>query len=49
VAGDKEVAANQVAVRSLGGKDLGVMSPQAFGERLLAEVASYGRTTMQDG
>jgi threonyl-tRNA synthetase len=49
VAGDKEVAANQVSVRTLNGKDLGVMTPQAFGERLLGEVSSFGRTTMQDG
>jgi threonyl-tRNA synthetase len=48
VAGEKEVAANELSVRSRSGKDLGTMSPQRFIERLRAEVASYGRVTMED-
>jgi threonyl-tRNA synthetase len=48
VAGDKEVAANLVSVRSRSGKDLGAMSPQTFVERLRAEIDSYGRRTLED-
>jgi threonyl-tRNA synthetase len=48
VAGEKEVSANTVAVRSRSGKDLGVMSPETFVERFRAEVASRGRTTLED-
>ncbi len=40
VAGDKEKAAGTVAVRARGNKDLGVMSLEAFIERLAADVAS---------
>jgi threonyl-tRNA synthetase len=48
VAGDKEVAANLLSVRSRSGKDLGAMSPQTFVERLRAEIQSYGRRTLED-
>jgi threonyl-tRNA synthetase len=48
VAGDKEVAANSVAVRSRDGKDLGTMSPQTFAERLRRELESRGRHTLED-
>jgi threonyl-tRNA synthetase len=48
VAGDKEVAANQISVRSRSGKDLGAMAPQTFVDRLRAEIESYGRTTLED-
>jgi threonyl-tRNA synthetase len=48
VAGDKEVAANLLSVRSRSGKDLGAMSPQTFVERLRAEIESYGRRTLED-
>ena len=48
VAGDKEVAANLVSVRSRGGKDLGTMSPQAFCERLRIELDSRGRRILED-
>jgi threonyl-tRNA synthetase len=48
VAGDKEVAANLVSVRSRSGKNLGAMSPQTFVERLRAEIDSYGRRTLED-
>jgi len=48
VAGDKEVAAQQVSVRTRSGKDLGQMSPQAFTERLGVELESRGRRTLED-
>jgi len=48
VAGDKEVAANQVSVRTRNGKDLGTMSLQAFTERLRIELNSRGRTVLED-
>src|SRR3982751_723322 len=47
VAGDKEVAANQVSVRSMSGKDLGTMSPEDFVSRLRVEVESHGRTFLE--
>jgi threonyl-tRNA synthetase len=48
VAGDKEVAANLISVRSRSGKDLGAMSPQTFVERLRVEIESYGRQSLED-
>src|SRR5262245_47352606 len=48
VAGDKEVAANLVSVRSRSGKDLGTMPLDAFIGRLGAEVESRGRTVLED-
>jgi len=48
VAGDKEVAANLVAVRTRSGKDLGTMSAQTFVERLGVELESRGRRTWED-
>ena len=48
VAGDKEVAANLLSVRSRSGKDLGAMSPQTFVERLRVEIDSHGRRTLED-
>jgi threonyl-tRNA synthetase len=48
VAGDKEVAANLISVRSRGGKDLGAMTPQTFVERLRDEIDSHGRRTLED-
>ena len=48
VAGDKEVAANLLSVRSRSGKDLGAMTPQTFAERLRAEIQSHGRRTLED-
>jgi len=47
VAGDKEVAANLLSVRTLSGKDLGTMSPEDFVSRLRAEVESHGRTLLE--
>jgi len=48
VAGDKEVAANLLSVRTRSGKDLGTMSPEAFSERLQTELSSRGRRTLED-
>jgi threonyl-tRNA synthetase len=48
VAGDKEVAANLLSVRTLSGKDLGTMSPEAFAKRLGIELESRGRTVVED-
>ena len=43
VVGDREMAANQVAVRTRKGEDLGRMALEAFVARLQAEVAQLGR------
>ena len=48
VAGDKEVAANLVSVRSRNGKDLGTMTLETFSERLRIELDSRGRTCLED-
>jgi threonyl-tRNA synthetase len=48
VAGDKEVAANLLSVRTRSGKDLGTMSPETFLERLRGELDSRGRRTLED-
>jgi threonyl-tRNA synthetase len=48
VAGDKEVAANLVSVRTRNGKDLGTMSLEAFTERLRIDRDSRGRTVLED-
>ena len=48
VAGDKEVAANLLSVRTRSGKDLGVMAPETFVQRLRAELDSRGRKTLED-
>jgi threonyl-tRNA synthetase len=48
VAGDKEVAANLLSVRSRSGKDLGTMTPQTFAERLRVEIQTHGRRTLED-
>jgi threonyl-tRNA synthetase len=47
VAGDKEVAANLISVRTRSGKDLGTMSLETFAERLRIELDSRGRRTME--
>jgi len=47
VAGDKELAANLISVRSRSGKDLGSMSPEAFSQRLRVELESRGRTVLE--
>ena len=43
VVGDREVAAETVAVRTRGGKDLGGMSLRVFADRLNADIAERGR------
>jgi threonyl-tRNA synthetase len=48
VAGDKEVAANQISVRTRNGKDLGAMALETFTERLRIELESRGRTVVED-
>jgi threonyl-tRNA synthetase len=48
VAGDKEVSANSLSVRSRSGKDLGTMSVETFSERLRIELESRGRRTLED-
>jgi len=47
VAGDKEVAANLLAVRTRSGKDLGTMVPETFAERLRVELKSRGREVVE--
>jgi threonyl-tRNA synthetase len=47
VAGDKEVAANLLSVRTRSGKDLGTMTPETFTERLRIELDSRGRQLME--
>jgi threonyl-tRNA synthetase len=44
VVGDKEMAANLVAVRTRGGQDLGQMPLETLIERLLGEVAARSGT-----
>jgi threonyl-tRNA synthetase len=48
VTGDREVESNSVAVRTRNGKDLGSMPIDAFAQRLSREVASRGRTILED-
>ncbi len=48
VVGDKEVAANSLAVRTRSGKDLGSMSAETLAERLRIEIESRGRRTLED-
>jgi threonyl-tRNA synthetase len=48
VAGEREVAAHLLSVRTRSGKDLGTMSPEAFTDRLRIELESRGRRTLED-
>jgi len=48
VAGDKEVAANLLSVRTRSGKDLGTMSVEAFAAQLHTELTSRGRGIGED-
>jgi threonyl-tRNA synthetase len=48
VVGDKEVAANLLAVRTRSGKDLGTMTAETFVERFRGELESRGRRTLED-
>jgi threonyl-tRNA synthetase len=47
VAGDKEVAANLLSVRTRNGKDLGTMTLETFIERLRIELDSRGRQLVE--
>jgi threonyl-tRNA synthetase len=47
VAGDREVEANSLAVRTRNGKDLGVMSIETFAAGLDREIASRGRSLLE--
>jgi threonyl-tRNA synthetase len=47
VAGDKEVAATTLSVRTRSGRDLGSMVPETFSERLRVELESRGRQTLE--
>jgi len=47
VAGDKEVAANLLSVRTLSGKDLGTMTLETFAQRLRVELDSRGRQLLE--
>jgi threonyl-tRNA synthetase len=47
VAGDKEVAANLISVRTRSGRDLGTMTPETFAERLRIELDSRGRQLVE--
>ena len=48
VVGDREVENNCVAVRTRTGEDLGSVPLQEFVQRLNTEVASRGRSAMED-
>ncbi len=48
VVGDRELENQTVAVRTRTGKDLGAMGLQDVGARLVAEIASRGRTAVED-
>ncbi len=48
VAGDREVEARTLAVRTRGGKDLGTMSVEALASGLVEEIASRGRIVLED-
>ena len=48
VVGDREAESNSVAVRTRTGADLGSMPVEQFAERLAAEVASHGRSLLED-
>lgn len=47
IAGDKEVAANQISVRTRNGKDLGSVPLASFIERLRVELDSRGRQAVE--
>jgi len=48
VVGDRESENNTVAVRTRGGEDLGSMPLEAFARKLAAEIASRGRSDLED-
>jgi len=48
VVGDRELETHTVAVRTRGGRDLGSLPVGEFAQRLAAEVASRGRTALEE-
>jgi len=48
VAGDRESVSNSLAVRTRNGKDLGSMGLETLASKLAEEVASRGRTVLED-
>jgi threonyl-tRNA synthetase len=48
VAGDREVGAHLLSVRTRNGKDLGAMSPELFAQRLAVELETRGRQSLED-
>jgi threonyl-tRNA synthetase len=48
VVGEREVQTGTVAVRTRTGEDLGSMTPAAFSERLIREIARHGVTVLED-
>ena len=47
VAGDREAGSNSLAVRTRNGKDLGAMPVDSIAQKLVAEVTSRGRTSLE--
>ncbi|MBM0106456.1 threonine--tRNA ligase [Steroidobacter sp. S1-65] len=47
VAGDREAGSNSLAVRTRNGKDLGAMPVESIAQKLIAEVTSRGRTSLE--
>ena len=47
IVGGREAESGTVAARTQAGEDLGPMSVEAFGERLMAEVARRGKTAVE--
>ena len=48
VVGDREAETNSVAVRTRNGEDLGSMSLEAFAAHLQTEIATHGRSALED-
>jgi threonyl-tRNA synthetase len=48
IAGDRELGANSLAVRTRDGKDLGSMGLETLASKLAGEVASRGRVSLQE-
>jgi threonyl-tRNA synthetase len=47
IAGEREASSNTLAVRTRSGKDLGAVALETLAEKLIREVASRGRTTLE--
>jgi len=48
VVGDREVESRTVAVRTRSGEDLGSLGLDVLAERIVAEIASYGRSALEE-